>query len=170
MYNINLNATSYVSSKVEVRNSLINGKGSFAIESITKGETIFIKGGFIVKKNEVYTTSIINSYLPISDDYYIGATSLLDEESVKLYINHSCNPNCGMKGEITFVAIRNIEKGEEITIDYAFIDNEEYSFICNCGSENCRHVITGYDWKQTDIQSKYYNYFSQYLKNKIKDN
>lgn len=170
MKNINLEPTSYISPKVKICNSLINGKGFFAIESIKKGETVFIKGGFIVKKNEVYSTSTINSYLPISDNYCIGATSINEEKNIKLYINHSCNPNCGMKGEITFIAIRNIKKGEELTIDYAFIDNEEYSFICNCGSNNCRNIITGYDWKIPDIQIKYYDYFAQYLKNKIKDN
>ena len=52
------------------------------------------------------------------------------------------------------------KKDEELTVDYAFIDNEEYSFECACGSSNCRGTITGYDWKIKQLQEKYYDYFA----------
>ena len=93
-----------------------------------------------------------------------------EEEDIKLYNNHSCDPNCGMRGEITFVALRNIKVDEELTIDYAFIDNEDYSFVCHCGSSNCRKKVTGFDWKNEDLQKKYYPYFAEYLKEKIRKN
>lgn len=156
-----------ISSKIEKRNNSLNKIGYFAIEEIKKGETIFIKGGHLLTRNELFSSSVINSYFPISDEYFLAARSKDEEENIKLYINHSCNPNCGIKGEITFVAMRDIKAGEEITIDYAFIDNEEYSFECTCGSNNCRKIITGYDWKIKELQDKYYDYFSQYLKDKI---
>lgn len=158
---------SFISKKVEIRASGINNKGMFAKEPIYANEIVFIKGGHIIKKDDIYTSSVINSYLPISDDYYIGALVPEEEDDIKLYNNHSCNPNCGMHGEITFVAMREIAVGEELTIDYAFVDNEDYSFECHCGSKNCRHIITGFDWKIKDLQVKYYPYFSQYLKDKI---
>lgn len=158
---------SRISSKVEIRESGINKKGMFAIKFIKKGEIVYIKGGHIITKKELYSSSVINSYLPISDEYFIGAKNKEEEEKIKLYNNHSCDPNCGMHGEITFIAIRDIFPGEELTIDYAFIDNEDYSFKCHCGSENCRHIITGHDWKIKELQKKYYPYFAQYLKDKI---
>lgn len=156
-----------ISSKVEKRQGALNNTGYFAIEDIKKGEMIFIRGGHLLTKNELFSSSVINSYFPISDDYYLAARTKDEEENIKLYINHSCSPNCGIKGEITFVAIRDIKKGEEITTDYAFIDNEDYSFQCTCGADNCRGIITGYDWKIQDLQEKYYDYFAQYLKDKI---
>ena len=76
--------------------------------------------------------------------------------------NHSCNPNCGLRGEITFVAIRDIAADEELTIDYAFVDNEDYSFTCTCGEKCCRSVVTGRDWKRKEIQEKYLPYFAAY--------
>lgn len=158
---------SRISDKVEIKESGINKKGMFAKEPIKKGEIVYIKGGHIITKEELYSSSIINSYLPISDQYFIGAKTKEEEEEVKLYNNHSCNPNCGMHGEITFIAIKDIAPGEELTIDYAFIDNEEYSFECHCGYPQCRHTITGYDWKIKELQKKYYPYFAQYLKDKI---
>ena len=72
-----------------------------------------------------------------------------------------------MYGEITFVAIRDIQPGEELTVDYAFIDNEDYSFECQCGSVKCRHIVTGFDWKIKQLQDEYYPYFAQYIKDKI---
>lgn len=158
---------SIVSPKVEVRSSGINKKGMFAKVDIIKGEIVYIKGGHILTKGEMFSSSVINSYLPISDDYFIGAITADEEQEVKLYNNHSCDPNCGMHGEITFIALKDIKVGEELTIDYAFIDNEDYSFQCCCGSPICRHIITGFDWKIKGLQKKYYPYFAQYLKDKI---
>lgn len=158
---------SVLNEKVEVRTSDINNKGMFAKELIHAGEIVYIKGGHILPKNQLFSDGVINSYLPISDEYYIGAISQEEEQNIKLFNNHSCNPNCGMHGEISFVAIRDIQAGEELTIDYAFIDNEDYSFECHCGSLNCRHIVTGFDWKIQSLQKKYYPYFAQYLKDKI---
>lgn len=158
---------SIISEKVEIKASKINSLGMFAKEFISKGEIVYIKGGHILSRDELFSSSVINSYLPISDDYYIGACTLEEEENIKLYNNHSCDPNCGMRGEITFVAIRDIYVGEELTVDYAFIDNEDYSFECHCGSKKCRHIVTGFDWKIKKLQDEYYQYFAQYLKEKI---
>lgn len=158
---------SRISPKVEIRSGGIDKKGMFAKELIHKGEIVYIKGGRLLTRSELYSSAVINSYLPISDDYFLGALTPEEEEDTKLYNNHSCDPNCGMHGEITFVAIRDILPDEELTVDYAFIDNEDYVFECTCGSSNCRRIITGYDWKIKDLQNRYYAYFAQYLKDKI---
>ena len=64
---------SRLSEKVEVRESGIDRKGMFAKEHIFKGEIVYIKGGHIIRKNEIFTSGMINSYLPISDDYYMSS-------------------------------------------------------------------------------------------------
>lgn len=158
---------SIISPKIEIKKSQINNYGMYAKEKILKGEMVYIKGGHLLTKDTLFSSSTINSYLPISDDYYLGALTEEEENDIKLYNNHSCDPNCGLNGEITFIAIKDILPGEELTIDYAFIDNEDYSFTCNCGKPNCRKIITGYDWKLPELQEKYLPYFAQYLKDKI---
>ena len=159
---------SFLSEKVEVRdNSIINQKGIFAKEAIKKGEIVCIKGGHILRRNEIFSSSIINSYHPISDEYFLGAVTSDEEDDIKIYINHSCDPNCGLRGEITFVAMRDIDENEELTFDYAFLDNEDYQFECSCSSPNCRKIITGFDWKNRELQKKYKNYFAEYLKEKM---
>lgn len=158
---------SILSPKTEIRETSLNGKGIFAKEDIKKGEMVFIKGGHILKREELFSSGVINSYFPLNDEYLLGATNKMEEDAIKLYQNHSCDPNVGLHGEITFVAMRDINKDEELTVDYAFIDNEDYSFECTCGAKNCRGTITGYDWKIKELQDKYYEYFAQYLKDKI---
>lgn len=59
------------------------------------------------------------------------------------YINHSCAPNAYMKilyGHILFLALRDIEAGQEITIDYesTLHSNEKR---CICGAPSCRGTI-----------------------------
>ena len=126
---------SVLSPKVEVRTNSLNGKGIFAKESIKAGEIVFIKGGHILTRDKIYSSGVINSYFPISDEYFLAAQN----------------------------------KDEELTVDYAFIDNEDYSFKCTCGSTNCRGTITGFDWKIKELQEKYYDYFAKYLKDKINE-
>jgi hypothetical protein len=63
--------------------------------------------------------------------------------------------------------MRDIAKDEELTIDYAFVDNEDYEFECTCETPNCRKEITGRDWKIKEIQERYFDYFAEYLKKKI---
>lgn len=159
----------YISKKVEKKNSRIHGQGLFCkkTETIAKGDVVFIKGGYEVHRSEMSAVETIDSYLPIGDDLFLAAKTEEEEKYIKLHLNHSCAPNVGLLNERTFVAIRNIAPGEELTIDYAFVDNEEYSFECHCGSKNCRHTVTGHDWTIKEIQKKYYPYFSQYLKDKI---
>lgn len=57
--------------------------------------------------------------------------------------NHSCNANTVQEG-LNMVATRNIDEGEELTLDYAdFLDHTMEPFKCNCGASNCRGTITG---------------------------
>ncbi|HKO95857.1 MAG TPA: SET domain-containing protein-lysine N-methyltransferase [Pyrinomonadaceae bacterium] len=59
------------------------------------------------------------------------------------YINHSCEPNAFMKiqnDHILFIALRDIEPGEEITIDYETTLHSNKK-RCSCGAPSCRKTI-----------------------------
>ena len=59
------------------------------------------------------------------------------------YINHSCSPNAfmqSMRGHIVFCALRDIEPGQEITVDYGTTMHKN-SKRCSCGSARCRGTI-----------------------------
>ena len=143
---------SFVSSKIHIRKSNIHGVGMFANALIEKGEVVFIKGGHILTREELFYSAVISSYLPLDDNYFLGAKNSREESGIELFVNHSCSPNCGLRGEITFIAMDRIPKGNELTIDYAMVDNEEYQFECNCRTPVCRITVTGFDWKIKELQ------------------
>ena len=161
---------SYRSPKTEVRESKIHGRGLFAIDDIAKDEIVAVKGGHIVDRKtlrEKITPVLGPVEIQIDDDLFIAPVTDCERELSMLYSNHSCEANIGMRGEITFVAMRDIRSGEELTHDWAMTDDDDYSIECNCGAPDCRKMLTGKDWRRPDLQKRYAGYFSSYLARKI---
>ena len=67
------------------------------------------------------------------------------------FANHSCAPNAEtdiIKGRIWLIALRDIEKGEEIVYDYNF-DAEYYKdYPCLCGAKKCAGYIVGTEYRK----------------------
>jgi uncharacterized protein len=163
---------SYRSPKTEVRESKIHGRGLFATADIAKDEIVAVKGGHIVDRKtlrEEITPRLGPVEIQIDEDLFIAPVSDEEREGSMLYSNHSCNPNLGMRGEITFVAIHDIYAGEELTHDWAMTDDDDYSVECKCGAPHCRKILTGKDWQRPELQKRYAGYFSAYLARKIAD-
>ena len=161
---------SYFSPKTKVRKSKIHGCGLFAIADIAKNEIVAVKGGHIVDRKtlrEKITPRFGPVEIQIDDDLFIAPVTEDERELSMLYLNHSCDPNLGVRGVVTFVAMRDIHNGEELTHDWAMTDDDDYSVECNCGALNCRQILTGKDWQRPDLQKRYGGYFSTYLAPKI---
>jgi hypothetical protein len=161
---------SYLSPKTEVGKSMIHGRGLFAIADIAKDEIVAVKGGHIVDRKtlrEKIAPVLGPVEIQIDDDLFIAPVTGDERELSMLYLNHSCDPNLGVRGEITFVAMGDIRAGEELTHDWAMTDDDDYSLECNCGASNCRKILTGKDWQRPDLQKRYAGYFSAYLTRKI---
>lgn len=125
--------------KIEVRNSKIQGSGLFALEPIHKDERIqYIRGAKfkMVVKGRQEAMSIMNSI-------GVGRYSWLDTKNTPFrYINHSCEPTAAIIGTKTVVALREIRKGEEITMDYSMTDADPYwEMKCRCDTKTCRKKI-----------------------------
>ena len=156
-----MQALSYCSPKTEERESPIHGKGLFAIQPISLGDVVAVKGGHILTKDE--WTTLVGQLGPaeiqISEELFIAPTRQEDRDGCMLYTNHSCEPNIGVQGQIVFVAMRDIVPGEELTHDWATTDDLNYSMECQCGSPSCRGIITGKDWMKQELQEKYQGWF-----------
>ena len=84
------------------------------------------------------------------------------------YVNHSCNPNAGLSGQIGLVAMRDIKIGEEVCFDYAMSDTMPYDeFHCGCGSLNCRGLVGGNDWQKPVLQKRYAGFFAPHVQRRI---
>jgi SET domain-containing protein len=80
-------------------------------------------------------------YLFTVDDYWTldGAVDGSGAE----YINHSCDPNLVSRvinGHILYISRRDIQPGEELTVDYHFGKKVE-RVPCRCGAATCRGTI-----------------------------
>jgi hypothetical protein len=151
-----------------MRQTLGKGSGSFAIEKIAKGEVVASFGGFVVGQKDLkdYSTDRVARSLQLDEANYLLSGPTPEPGDM---INHSCEPNCGAFGTSSVISMADIEVGEELTFDYAMTDSSEYDeFKCFCGKETCRGKITGKDWQDPILQSKYENYFSSFIKKLIK--
>jgi len=80
------------------------------------------------------------------------------------FINHSCNPNSGIAGERTIVALRDISSGEELTFDYSTnVGWEGFTMPCSCGAKGCRKVIRSYWNLDEALRKRYGRNVSSYL-------
>jgi uncharacterized protein len=161
------NNFSYLSPKLESRPHPEKGNcGVFVRQPIQKGELVSLWGGRIVSRDEVDPTmaNFTQQVLQIEDDFYLMTPSMEDADC----FNHSCDPNVGLSGQIGLIAMRDIAVGEEVCLDYAMCDGSNYDeFNCSCGALNCRHRITGQDWKNPALWRRYNGYFSPYLQRRI---
>lgn len=159
---------SYLSPKLEVRPSPGKGPfGVFAREPIAQGELLAMWGGRVLTGEALSQTSdLIQSLsLQIEDDLYMAPLEAEPPDRV----NHSCNPNAGIRGQIGLVAMRDIEPDEEVCFDYAMTDASPYDeFRCRCGEPNCRRKITGGDWQLPELWERYAGFFSTYIEKRIR--
>lgn len=162
------NQASYLSPKLEVRaHPQKGGLGVFTRQPVKAGEVLAVWSGDLCdgeRFNQLSRERQRRS-LQVEENLYL-VTSVPDEPAD--YINHSCDPNAGIDGQIVLRAMRAIAPNEEICFDYAMSDGSAYDeFECACGSLNCRHWITGNDWRYPDLQTKYAGWFSSYLQRRI---
>lgn len=134
-----------------------------------KGEGIFATKEFQI--NDIVMVGKIEKRLDHNHSHasQIGENTYVFHAGFISKVNHSCNPNCGIKVNSNdahdFVAMKNINSGEEITFDYAMrnFGIDYFPKICKCGSDKCRGKITG--WKDLSLKKKeeYKGYVAPYL-------
>jgi SET domain-containing protein len=123
--------------------SKIHRWGVFATEFIPARRKVIEYTGEKISRRETKRRADARefTYLFTLDPYWTidGAVGGSGAE----YINHSCDPNLTskiIKGHILYVSLREIEPGEELTIDYRF-DKKVERVPCTCGTAKCRGTI-----------------------------
>jgi hypothetical protein len=93
--------------------SAIAGQGVHAVEAIAAGEVVAIKGGHIVDGAAVagLPEAIRDSAFQIAADCFLAALTQDEFDGVMMRVNHSCEPNVGMGGNVLLVSMRDIPPG-----------------------------------------------------------
>lgn len=81
--------------------------------------------------------------------YLTNAGTYIVSRDIARFVNHSCAANSlSVAGLEISIAVRDIQKGEEITEEYGLYYANGGFDNCNCASSRCRHEITKDDvWK-----------------------
>lgn len=128
---------------IEVRTSNISGKGTFAKKKIACGEYITTLSGEAVISGTDVSELCANLGITGDDPLQIDDTLFLILNYASKTINHSCNPNAGVRNRSDLYAIRDIDIDEEITYDYSTTSgtNDAWTMFCECQANHCRDVI-----------------------------
>jgi uncharacterized protein len=153
-----------------LRQSLIHGKGLVATQPFRVDEVVIVYGGTLFTKEDIAAGKANNrTLMQIDEDRWLGEPA--DQPlGTGYFLNHSCDPNLWIVGDVTLTARRRIDLGEEVTMDYAthFADSAwTMRNPCCCRSKLCRRNITGRDWMLKDLQERYGGHFSPILNKRI---
>lgn len=165
--------TTWSDPRLEVQDSPISGKGIFASSPIKEGELLMIFGGLIVERKDLdESTYRLQTAFPIDLDTFIVLPVTDTSDTVDEYLNHSCDPSAWLTDEVTVVARRDIQKGDEITVDVATWDMDtEWLYsddgICYCGQPTCRKTLSPEDYLNPELQKKYAGHFSPFIQKRI---
>ena len=158
---------SWLCPDVEVRPVGRHGWGSFVVRPIAAGTTVAAFGGWAMPGGEFteLPAEQQSRSIQIDDDLFLVGPAQREPGDC---VNHSCEPSCGLFGATLLVAMRDLECGKEITFDYAMSDGTDYDeFVCACGARACRGLVTGQDWRDPELQTRYNGWFSPYLARRI---
>ena len=131
-----------MSGRLTVKKSNIYGQGCFALTHLPARKKIKLYEGELIKGSRKIQARIRKQaesaikIITLGDDVAIDGAVGGNETA---YINHSCDPNAYIRvvpGEkVAIFARRDIQPGEELTIDYRDPDHPE---VCRCGAPHCR--------------------------------
>lgn len=162
-------AFTWFSPDTEKRGSDIEGRGLFARKAIAAGAWVVVKGGHVMDREtrDRIEEELGPAEIQIGDHLFIGPLRPEEREGSMMHLNHSCEPNVAIQGQIVFVALRDIAAGEELTFDYATGDDDDWEMTCRCGSAACRGTITGRDWLRPELRARHAGRFADYLARRI---
>ena len=131
-----------MSGGLTVKKSNIYGKGCFALahfparKKIATYEGELVKGSRKIEARLRRQQEVAIKIIRIDHDTAVDGAVGGNETA---FMNHSCDPNAfirvvpGLK--VAIFARRDIQPGEELTIDYR---DPDHPAVCRCGAANCR--------------------------------
>lgn len=162
--------TMWIDRRLILRQSTIQGVGTFAIEPIPAGQLLILTTGGLVVTPQLRQSGTLELEAEMYNEESLpDGLSIITPKVFHYYINHSCEPNAidiSRSASITqYIAWRNIQAQEEVTTDYGIIGARIDE--CSCKSALCRGRITPDDWQLPELQQRYRGYFSRYMEERI---
>jgi hypothetical protein len=168
-------SSNFVSDKLSLASTPNRGLDVVANQKIKKGESLVVYGGGFVDREHLHLIPkrMRPFFFQIADGIWSGHG--FDERGLGIAerINHSCEPSAGFAGIAHVVALRDIQSGESVTLDYSSMQSEDLegsSFICACGSRNCRQEVSFRDWGHIAATSPLLRFMQPFIQSRIAPN
>ena len=143
------------------------GKGLFAKRDFKEGEVVWHLFGDTVAYATDYT-------IPVGKGIAVEPRL---SGSVGQFMNHSCEPNIGPQNNgRDYVAMRPIQKGEELFTHYGFLGyeygqekevdgsgNKVFDLTCHCGAATCKGMLGCFKDLTQEEKQKWKEYILQFL-------
>lgn len=127
------------------------GLGVFASRDIRAGEPILCLTGRIIDFAETKRRGP-RECMAIQ----IGFDRYIDTQAPGVYVNHSCEPNAGIRDDHQLVALTSIGKGAEIRFDYSTTMQEQsFTMQCLCGAPACRGFVRDFSTLPRKTRDRY---------------
>ena len=153
--------------RLRVASSWIEGLGLFTVRTIRAGEVVITLSDQQAspgRVEELVARGELGRSLRVDEDPHL-VRALRDQAAIT---NHSCDPNLWLRDGFSLVARYDIDAGEELAVDYAtLIADPRWHMACGCKSPRCRGIITGNDWKQSDLRHRYADHFAPLIVHQI---
>jgi hypothetical protein len=159
---------SWLTPRARLGPSRLGGQGLIAVAPIPQHELVAFWGNRVMTTAQMWALPPALRDFPVQVwyDLFMGPMAVEELEPVD-YMNHCCDPTCGVRGSVAVVARRPIAAGEELTFDYGTTDTDRWTLDCRCGSERCRGRMTGEDWRAPEFQQRNAGYLSLYIQELI---
>ena len=128
---------------VTVQASAIDGHGVFAAEGVPARAKIGEIRGEAISVEEARIRATRHERIMIVELSARRAIDFTKSADPMRFTNHSCQPNarlCIDNGRVEFYALRAIDVGEELTVDYGETHHDG-KLACRCGAPGCRGAL-----------------------------
>lgn len=133
------------------------GRGLVTTRRFRRGETIVKLAGKVVDADVLWDRggTFANNCIRFGPNTYLDPG-----DRVGRYLNHSCEPNAGIRksnGQLFLFAAAVIRKGAEVLIDYSTTigDDDIWTMRCRCGRDPCRRTIRRFGALPPELQASY---------------
>ncbi len=133
------------------------GRGLVTTRRFRRGETIVKLAGKVVDADVLWDRggTFANNCIRFGPNTYLDPG-----DRVGRYLNHSCEPNAGIRksnGQLFLFAAAVIRKGVEVLIDYSTTigDDDIWTMRCRCGRDTCRRTIRRFGALPPELQASY---------------
>lgn len=162
----------WISSDLVVAPSRIDRNGVFTRTDQPLGTVVIRFGGSLFSREARFDWESLErgSVVGISETVLLAEPAGMGRD-LSDYLNHSCSPNLALLDALTLVAARDIPAGQELTVDYAYWEEDESYLMkraCSCQSPGCRKTITGADWRLPQLRARLLTSASPFIRRRVR--